>query len=80
MEQYAESLTNNQAGLEIFREIGVQAGEAEALKNLAEVHQALGERVAARQYGEQALALATELGIPLQEECQTLMQELENAE
>ncbi|GAB4151090.1 MAG: hypothetical protein Fur0046_30370 [Cyanobacteria bacterium J069] len=80
LEQYAESLTNNQAALEIFREIGDRANEAEALKNLAEVHQALGEGAVARHYGEQALALATELGIPLQAECEALLSELEKGD
>ncbi|WP_448603997.1 hypothetical protein [Thermoleptolyngbya sp.] len=51
--------------MEIFREIDFPTGEAEALKILAEVHQALGKGAVTRQYGEQALALATELGIPL---------------
>ncbi len=74
------SLTHNQAALEIFREIGDRANEAEALKNLAEVHQALGERVAARQHGEQALVLATELGIPLKAECEALLQQIETGE
>jgi len=39
---------------------------------LAELHQKLGEAEVARGYCEQALALATELGIPLVEECQQL--------
>lgn len=76
LERYSASLTNNQAALEIFREIGVREGEAEALKNLAELHQALGQLKEARQYCQQALALATELGIPLVEECRQLQEEL----
>ena len=77
LEQHSDSLTNIQAALEIFQEIGSYDGEAEALKNLAELHQALGEIEVARQYCQQALELATELGIPLAEECQKLMEELE---
>jgi len=76
LNQYPESLANSQAALEIFQEIGNRPGEAEALKNLAELHQALGEIETARQYGQQALALATELGIPLKAECEALIQKL----
>ena len=78
LHQYSESLANNQAALEIFQEIGDRASEAEALKNLAELHQALGEVDTARQYGQQALALATELGIPLKAECEALMAQLDH--
>lgn len=59
--------------LEIFHKIESRGGEAETLKHLAELHQALGEVEVAQQYCQQALALATELGIPLAAECQTLM-------
>ncbi|PSN18134.1 hypothetical protein C7271_14155 [filamentous cyanobacterium CCP5] len=52
LEQHLESLSNNQAALEIFQEIGVREGEAEALKNLADLHQALGEDEVARQYAQ----------------------------
>jgi tetratricopeptide (TPR) repeat protein len=76
LKQHLESSANNQAALEIFQEIGERACEAEALNNLAELHQALDEVETARQYGQQALALATELGIPLKAECEALMQEL----
>ncbi|NJO51886.1 MAG: hypothetical protein HC840_23520 [Leptolyngbyaceae cyanobacterium RM2_2_4] len=47
---------------------------------MAELHQALGEVEVARQYGQQALALATELGIPLKAECEVLLQQLETSE
>ncbi|NJN22187.1 MAG: hypothetical protein HC812_14625 [Leptolyngbya sp. RL_3_1] len=47
------------------------------LKNLAELNQALGEGAVAQQYCQQALALATELGIPLQAECEALLQQIE---
>ncbi len=78
LKQYPESLTHNQAALEIFREIGFRAGVAEALKNLAELHHALGEVEVARQFCQQALALATELGIPLKAECEALQLKLQN--
>ena len=76
IDQYPESLTHNQAALEIFREIGDRRDEAEALKNLAALHQALGEIETARRYCQQALALATALGIPLAAECEALGREL----
>jgi hypothetical protein len=40
------------------------------------LHQALGKVEVAQQYCQQALELATELGIPLQAECEKLMGEL----
>ncbi len=73
LKQYPEALGNLQAVLEIFRAIHSPAGEATALKYLAEVHQALGEVEVARQYCQQALALATELGIPLAADCEALL-------
>ncbi|MEM9486385.1 MAG: tetratricopeptide repeat protein [Cyanobacteria bacterium P01_F01_bin.116] len=78
--QYPESLIHSQTALEIFREVGDKASEAEALKNLAEVHQALGEIETARQYCQQALVLATELGIPLVAECEELWGQLNGRE
>ncbi len=60
----------------IFREIGDRDFEAKALKNLAELHKALGNIEMARQYCQQALELATELGIPIAAECEALMKSL----
>ncbi len=40
------------------------------------MYQALGEVEVARQYCQQALALATELGIPLAAECDVLLLKL----
>ncbi len=80
LQQYSESLTNSQTALVIFQEIGDQAVVAEVLKNLAEVHQSLGEVEVARQYCQQGLALATELGIPLAAECEALLLKIENAQ
>jgi tetratricopeptide (TPR) repeat protein len=79
LEQYPESLANNQTALEIFQETGDRANEAQILKNLTELHQALGEVEVAQQYCQQALALATELGIPLADECRKLLEEIENS-
>jgi tetratricopeptide (TPR) repeat protein len=78
LEQYLASFTHNQAALEIFQEIGDRNNEAEVFKNLAQLHQALGESELARQYCQQALALATELGIPLVAECEALQLKIEN--
>ncbi len=77
LKQYSESLTNNQAALEIFQEIGSRQGEAYALKNLAELHYALGKIDLARQYCQQALVLATELGLPLAADCEALQLKLD---
>ncbi|MEG4862162.1 MULTISPECIES: tetratricopeptide repeat protein [unclassified Microcoleus] len=78
LEQCSDSLTNIQLALELFQEIGDRANEATALKNFAELHQALGEVEVAQQYCQQALALATELGIPLAAECEALQLKIEN--
>jgi tetratricopeptide (TPR) repeat protein len=80
LEQYPDALENSLAALTIFREIGDRSNEAETLKNLAELYQKLGEADVAREYCEQALALATELGIPLKAECETLLQQIETSE
>lgn len=69
-----EYLTQAQDIAEEFGEVGLKAV---VHKNLAELHQALGEGEVARQYAQQALALATELGIPLKTECDALLAELE---
>ena len=45
--------------------VGDRVNEAEALRNLAELHQALGEIAIAQQYAHQVLTLTTELNIPL---------------
>ena len=76
--QYSEAQGNLHTTLVIFREIGDRAGEAEALKYLAEINQALGGVEMARQYCQQALALATELDIPLAAECEALQLKIEN--
>jgi tetratricopeptide (TPR) repeat protein len=77
LKQYPNSIKNLGLALEIFCGINARNNLAEALKNLAKLHQALGELKEAQQYCQQALGLATELGIPLAEECQKLKEELE---
>jgi tetratricopeptide (TPR) repeat protein len=79
LRDYPESLTCILSALTIFREIGARNREVEALKNLTELYQKLGKVKVARQYCEQALVLATELGIPLADECRKLREEIENS-
>ena len=62
--------------LAISKEIGNRSNEAVTLKNLAVLHLNLDHRDLALEFCEQALALATELGIPLAKECQELKQKL----
>jgi tetratricopeptide (TPR) repeat protein len=62
------------------QEIGNRDVEADTLKTLAELHYKIGQPEQAMEYCEKALALATELGIPIAEECQKLKEELEAAE
>lgn len=76
--QYDKALDSLTEALFITREIGFKSGEAETLQKLAELHQALGEVEMAQQYCQQALSLATELGIPLVAECETLQLNIEN--
>ncbi|WP_293127020.1 tetratricopeptide repeat protein [Microcoleus sp. bin38.metabat.b11b12b14.051] len=80
VENYVEALDYFQQSLNIFREIGSRANQAEALKSLAEVHQHLGHLDIAIEFGDMALAIATELGIPLANECQKLKDTLTTIE
>jgi tetratricopeptide (TPR) repeat protein len=78
--QYPISLETLQLALTMTREIGNRNVEAETLKALAELHYKIGQPDQAMEYCEQGLAIATELRIPLAEECQKLKEELEAAE
>lgn len=80
LRQYSDALELLKSSLEIFRKIGDRANEAEAFLRLAQLHQQTGEIDLAREYCDQALALANELGIPLAEECRNLKEQLEGAE
>lgn len=77
LEQYSEALMHLQVSLEIFIEIGDRENESFALLRLAELHQKTGAIELARQECDRALAIATELGIPLVKECQELKSQLE---
>ena len=79
LERYSAALKNFDVVLELFRRIGAQSEEAETLKHLAEVHQALGNPEKAKQYCQDALAIATDLELPLQEEYKALQRKLENS-
>ncbi|MCU0549401.1 MAG: tetratricopeptide repeat protein [Leptolyngbya sp. Prado105] len=70
--QYSEALPHLQVSLKISQDIGDRDGEAEALLRLAELHQKTGLIGLARQECDRALAIATELGIPLVKECEEL--------
>ncbi len=77
LEDYQGASDNFQWALEIFQSIGNRAGEAEVRKNLATTHQRMGQLSLAREFCQQALMIATELDIPLAEECRKLKEELE---
>lgn len=72
------ALKNLNKALVIFRVIQVRAKEAEVLKRLARLYQVTDERDVALDCCRQALETSVELGIPLIEECQKLMEELED--
>ena len=77
-EQYDESFQNLQAALAIFREIQATAHEAEVLKALAELHYETHNPTQALHHCTAALHLATELGIPLAQECEDLQRKIED--
>jgi tetratricopeptide (TPR) repeat protein len=72
-----KALKNLNRALVIFREIQAKAKEAEVFKRLARLYQVLSKHDIALNFCRQALATSVELGIPLIEECQKLMEELE---
>ena len=51
--------------------------KSEVLKNLAKLYHQISQPKLARQHCEQALQIATELGIPLAQECQELLSKIE---
>jgi len=74
----SQAINYHQQQLVIIKEIRDRSLEAKVLKNLAELHQKLGQSDRALDYCEQALAISTELGIPLlAEQCHKLKEELE---
>jgi tetratricopeptide (TPR) repeat protein len=78
LKRYPEAFKVLDESLKISKNIGDREGESHTLRILAELHQDLGEVELARQYCQQALSLATELGIPLVAECEALQLNIEN--
>ena len=76
LEDYPQSLKHSQTALGIFHQIGAKDGQAEALKNSALANKELGNLKLAKEQCQQALEIATELGIPLVKECQELREKL----
>jgi len=70
LEKFKQAQDNWQTGLEIAERIGVVDDQARLLKNLAILQRILGDRKLAHEYIDRALVLATELDIPLAQECQ----------
>lgn len=62
--------------LECARESNSLIDEIDILKELIELHWKLGETEVAKQYCQQTLTLATDLGIPLKAKCEMLLQSL----
>jgi len=85
LERYSEALEKLQLALEICKAISNRSTEALTYKNLATLHHQMGRPLAgisksaqlAREFCQQALAIALELGIPLAQDCQTLRDKLE---
>ena len=76
LKRYTEAWECLRAAREIFREIGELSSEAITLYNLAELHYQMGNFDLALSDCASALSIATELGIPLAEECQKLKEEI----
>ena len=77
LEQFAQALENFQSALELCQSMGERSLEAEILKNIADLYHQTKQPDLARERCEAALALATELGIPLAEECRELLKQIE---
>jgi tetratricopeptide (TPR) repeat protein len=77
LKKYPDSLTNHETALKIFREIGERTNEADVLRNLTELYIEMGETDKAQQFCQQALSLATELEIPIKQECEALQLQMQ---
>ena len=60
------------AAWEICRKIGLCSSQARVYRSLAELYLKLEQFERAKDYSKQAIALASELGIPLLQECHEL--------
>jgi len=76
-EYLSDALEYLQTSVELSRKIGDAYTETNSLWNLSVLHQKLDQVEIALEYCQQALVLATELGIPLKAECEALQQSLE---
>ena len=74
--KHEDALTSLTSALKISREISKRPVEAKVLKTLALLHQLTDDLPLASEYCEQALLLATTLGMPLMKECEALLQQL----
>lgn len=75
-EKYVKAIDNLQNGLKIFQEISSRSPEADALYYLAELHHKMEQDDLALEHCDKALEIATELGIPLIEDCRQLKEKL----
>jgi tetratricopeptide (TPR) repeat protein len=77
LKQYPEALEKLLVSLEIFKSIRHQIAQAKTYHSLATLYYQTGRSDLAREFCQQALTLALELGIPLAQDCQTLRNKLE---
>ena len=74
---YDQALAQLTAGLEVLQVQGARALEASADRYLGLLYRAKGEIQTALECLNRAIALATELGMPLAQECQELCSKLQ---
>ncbi len=75
---YPEALANLQTTLDICEKTGDRFVKAQTYKLLADVYRQLNNHESALKYCNRAISIATELGIPLIQECQELKKQLIN--
>ncbi len=80
LENNIDALSDLKEALRIFKKRNLLNGQAEVLRNIAALYLNTKQPKFARQHCEQALKIATELGIPLAQECQELLSNIEEAE
>jgi tetratricopeptide (TPR) repeat protein len=78
--KYNEAITNLQNALKFADEIDDYVGLAFVYRHLAEIYYTKKQIKFAQQHCKQALQIATELGIPLEQPCQELLSKIEEAE
>jgi len=80
LKQYDKALKNLQASLRIFQEVQSPAFKAQALKDLAQVYLKTDRLGEALESCNAALQIATDLGIPLAQECEVLRSQIQMAQ